>query len=192
MTELLSIRHAATDLAGTFCGHTDPAVNEQGRQQIAGLLQELASTPLDAIVSSDLQRATYTAARIGDAFCLPVHTEQHLREIDFGAWEGLTWNAVEQRDPAFARRWADDFPHVTPPKGEPYQRFRSRVLAAVLRMTARYAFCRRVAVVTHAGVMRLLLQECMGRTAAQAWAATQQHCVRFSYVPRHAEEDRSA
>ena len=41
MSELLLIRHAETDMAGTFCGHSDPELNVRGRAQLADLISRL-------------------------------------------------------------------------------------------------------------------------------------------------------
>ena len=43
MDTLLFIRHAETDLAGRFCGHSNPPVNERGLHQIEELLETLRS-----------------------------------------------------------------------------------------------------------------------------------------------------
>ena len=92
---LLFIRHAETDLAGRFCGHSDPPVNERGHQQIEGLLRALENEPIDAIYTSDLSRALMTADTIGKTFRLSPAAVPGLREIDFGDWEGLNWQQIE-------------------------------------------------------------------------------------------------
>ncbi|MDQ1693485.1 MAG: hypothetical protein QOH85_1020, partial [Acidobacteriaceae bacterium] len=38
MTEILLVRHAETDLKGTFCGHSDPPLNDAGRAQLPAIL----------------------------------------------------------------------------------------------------------------------------------------------------------
>jgi len=38
MSEILFIRHAETDMAGTFCGHSNPPLNMRGRNQLSELL----------------------------------------------------------------------------------------------------------------------------------------------------------
>jgi len=49
MSELLLIRHGATALAGTFCGHSDPPLDARGRQQVHALLRELATDSIEVV-----------------------------------------------------------------------------------------------------------------------------------------------
>jgi broad specificity phosphatase PhoE len=76
-----------------------------------------------------------------------------LREIRFGAWEGLTWDEVSERDAAFAARWMADYPWLPSPGGEEFGSFRERVRQALAEIAAQ-AEGECAAVVTHAGVIR--------------------------------------
>ena len=179
MNGLLFIRHAQTDLAGTFCGHTDPAVNARGQQQLRDLIQRVAHESIDAIYSSDLSRAVTTANALAQAFGAPVIASIALREIHFGQWEGRTWNEIERRDTAYAKRWTEAFPHLPAPDGERFADFETRVRSEVDRLSI-LAQDRRIAVVTHAGVMRLVLEAYCGYTAERAWEQTASYCCTFS------------
>src|SRR5215470_20225471 len=110
MNTLLFIRHAETDMAGRFCGHTDPPVNERGHRQIETLLETLKDESIDAIYTSDLKRAVTTAEAIATAFQIKSTQVTTLREIYFGDWEGLTWQEIEARDAAYARDWSEAYP----------------------------------------------------------------------------------
>ena len=46
MNDLLLIRHAETDMAGTFCGQANPPVNAAGHHQIQTLIERLRVEPL--------------------------------------------------------------------------------------------------------------------------------------------------
>lgn len=177
MSELVFIRHAATDFAGTFCGQIDPPLNAAGELQLAALAQRSELEGIGAVYSSDLHRARATAAAIAKKHSLGVMEEAALREIAFGDWEGLRWEQVEAADAAFARRWSDAFPQIPAPGGEPYAAFRTRVLSAVHRL--RQQAMQRVAIVTHAGVLRLILQDCGGFDAARAWEITRAYGACF-------------
>jgi len=180
MTGLLLIRHAETDSAGTFCGHTDPPVNERGHRQIDELIIGLATTGIEAVYTSDLQRARSTAERIAQAFNLPLMAEPELREIHFGDWEGLRWSEIELRDAAYARQWVTEYPDLPAPQGEGLADFKDRVLQATSRLQAQFEH-RCAAVVTHGGVMRVVLQELCGRSSQEAWALTKPYCSSFLY-----------
>ena len=180
MSGLVFIRHAETDLAGTFCGHTDPPLNAQGKMQVADLIRRLASEAIEEIWSSDLRRAEETAILLAQAFAVPCNTTSNLREIKFGAWEGMTWAEIEKRDADFAHRWTQSFPDLTAPGAEPFAAFEYRVLQEIKRL-ARRAEHKRIAVVTHGGVMRVVLREFLGRSEEEAWEITKPHCSSFLY-----------
>ena len=61
MSRVLFIRHAETEMAGRYCGHSDPDLNAQGRAQLTRLSRLLAEEMLETVYSSDLRRATSTA-----------------------------------------------------------------------------------------------------------------------------------
>jgi alpha-ribazole phosphatase/probable phosphoglycerate mutase len=188
MSDILFIRHAETGLAGTFCGHSDPPLNSRGEQQVRDLIASLAPLSIDCIHCSDLQRATDTAQVIADAFNIPVHPTPALREIHFGDWEGLTWAEIEERDPAFARAWIDDFPHLPAPGGETFAAFHARVLAEIRRIEI-LAEHSRIAVVTHAGVLRVVLRTLQGCNETEAWNRTKSYCANFPYSPTAALQE---
>jgi adenosylcobinamide-GDP ribazoletransferase len=96
MSRVLFIRHAETDMAGRFCGHSDPDVNAKGRAQLTELAHLLSAEAIDAVYSSDLRRARSTAQAIAAARNIPLSLRPALREIDFGQWEGLSWEQIEQ------------------------------------------------------------------------------------------------
>jgi len=182
MDTLLFIRHAETDLAGRFCGQSNPPVNERGLRQIEELLNALKSESIDAVYSSDLSRSLTTAEAIGRAFRLSPITVPALREIGFGEWEGLSWEEIESRDPAYAARWSEAYPHLSAPGGETFEAFQSRVLTEIDRLLA-ISSQRCAAVVTHAGVMRVVLRSLCGLDEQEAWERTKGYCVLFRYQP---------
>ncbi len=179
MNSILFIRHAETGLAGTFCGHTDPELNERGRQQSAALVRELEETPIDAVYASDLRRARATAQAIADRRGLTLHLRPAFREIDFGAWEGLTWAQIELLDPLFAQAWVGSFPALPAPCGEHFADFEHRVLTAVREL--RMESSQQIAVVTHAGVLRVILERLCGVAPAQAWEQSRRFCSIVTY-----------
>jgi alpha-ribazole phosphatase len=180
MDTLLFIRHAETDLSGRFCGHSDPPVSGRGHRQIEELLKALAGESIDGIYTSDLRRAITTANAIGRAFGLSPAAISGIREIGFGDWEGLSWNEIESRDRAYAQQWTKGHPNLPASGGEPFEAFQARVLAEVSHLLA--VSCHRyVAVVTHAGVMRVVLRSLCGLDEAEAWERTREYCSFFRY-----------
>jgi alpha-ribazole phosphatase len=186
MSDLLLIRHGATDLAGTFCGHSDPPLNERGREQIAALIEELASEQIGAVYSSDLLRARQTAVALATAKAAPLRILSGLREINFGDWEGLSWKQVEAINEQHAKRWLIEYPSLAAPNGEAVDPFAARVLATV--ETLLQIDGRAIAVVSHAGVMRVIMRQLGGFAEDQCFARTKEYCsvVRLSRAQNEA------
>jgi alpha-ribazole phosphatase/probable phosphoglycerate mutase len=180
IASLLLVRHAQTDMAGTFCGHSDPPLNNAGRKQVQALLERLTHESFDAVYTSDLLRASQTAAVAAAFFHVPCLALTGLREIDFGAWEGLTWSQVEAQDPAFAARWLSEFPALPAPGGESFATFESRILSAFDEMLTQQQHAR-ILVVSHAGVMRTILRARCLVTDEEAWAMTKAYCSTFRF-----------
>ncbi len=176
-TTFLFIRHAATDLAGTFCGSSNPPLNDLGRSQVAQLLTQLTQ-PIHTVYTSHLLRAHQTAEPIAQAHQAPLHLRPALREIDFGDWESLTWSDIETRNPTFAAKWVAEFPALPTPNGEPIQLFRTRILTELNHLRTLAEPGQTIAIVTHAGPLRVLLEE-FGHYAPQhAWERTRDYtCI---------------
>jgi alpha-ribazole phosphatase/probable phosphoglycerate mutase len=179
MSRVLFIRHAETEMAGRFCGHSDPELNKQGQTQLARLTRVLSTEKIREIYSSDLRRAQSTAEAIAADRNIPLTLRPALREIHFGDWEGMTWRQIERMNPDYARRWVDGYPHVPAPAGESFPMFETRVLDEVNRLIDRDAEA--IAVVTHAGVLRVVLRHLRGCSDQDAWQQTKPYCcvVRF-------------
>jgi alpha-ribazole phosphatase len=82
-------------------------------------------------------------------------------------------------DPDYARRWVDGYPHVPAPAGESFPRFEARVVDEVNQLIDRDA--ETIAVVTHAGVMRVVLRHLHGCSDQDAWQQTKPYCCIVRY-----------
>jgi broad specificity phosphatase PhoE len=168
---IVFIRHAETDMAGRFCGHTDPELNITGERQLAGVVEATAPLGIQRILSSDLRRSSRTAIAIAQHIGVNVELQPGLREIHFGLWEGLSWQEIEHQFPQEAGRWLQNFPFGSAPEGEACTAFTARIDAAItplLRGTTGLT----TAVVTHRGVMRYALTKFFGFPRAEAWTKT--------------------
>ncbi len=157
-TELVLVRHGEStwNAERRWQGQLDPPLSPRGREQARGLGRELEPVGIRWVVASDLARARDTAelaaAELGCGFDL----EPRLRELDVGAWSGLRLDEITARWPdELARLRAGDL-DVRPGGGESRRELRERVMAGIEAAAARHAGAR-VAVVTHAGVVRTLL-----------------------------------
>jgi alpha-ribazole phosphatase/probable phosphoglycerate mutase len=135
MNNIVLIRHGETDMAGRFCGHSDPDLNPAGVCQVICLAEELATLGIEHIYSSDLRRASLTAKAIALRIGTDVHHLPALREIHFGQWEGLDWQEIEDRFSDEANRWLREFPLQSAPGGEAYADFTARIDATFNRFS---------------------------------------------------------
>ena len=147
---LLLIRHAATDLAGKLCGHLDPPLNVAGAAQAASLAHLLRAVPVDRIYTSDLLRAVQTAAPLAHMRGIPVLERRDLREISFGAWEGMSWHDLHAPN---SPPLGIESSNAPPPGGESFHDFHLRVLHALNEITLQSPDGT-TAVITHLGVIR--------------------------------------
>jgi phosphoserine phosphatase len=161
VTTILLARHGESDWnrAKRWQGHADRPLTELGRAQARDLAERLAETELDAVYSSDLQRARETAEIVARSRGLDVAVLAELREIDVGSWSGLTRTEAEQRFPEAYRRWVaggegwDD--------GETYEQLSERVVGAVYTIAGDHPG-ERVLVVTHGGSIRAVHSTALG------------------------------
>jgi uncharacterized phosphatase len=146
VTTILLARHGETEWnhEGRWQGWADPPLNDLGRDQARELADQLKTTPFDAVYASDLRRAHETAVILAAPHDMGVVTDAGLREIDVGAWSGLTRAEIAER-----------FPDGERPDGETRDQHSVRVLAAVERI-ARAHPGERVLVVAHGGCVRAL------------------------------------
>ena len=112
--------------AGRASGHADVPLSARGREQSRELGRHYADVPLDAVISSDLQRATATVELAFATRGVPILRDARLRECDYGS---LTQVPPDQ---------LDESRHVTEPfpGGESYQMVVER-MGTFLREVAR-------------------------------------------------------
>ncbi|AQW69545.1 MULTISPECIES: alpha-ribazole phosphatase family protein [Pseudomonas] len=157
------LRHGETEQGG-LRGSLDDALTEKGWAQMRAAVADAG--PWQALVSSPLQRCGRFADELGARLGLPVQREPALQELHFGDWEGRTALQIMEHDAqALGQFWADPYGY-TPPNGEPVQAFAQRVLTAIEGLYRQHAG-KRVLLVTHGGVMRLLLARARGLPRAQ-------------------------
>jgi probable phosphoglycerate mutase len=138
-----------------FQGQSDIPLDEVGEQQAERAARLLAALQPDVIVSSDLRRATGTAAPLSRITGLPVTADKDLRERSGGLWEGLTDREIRERYPEAHRTW-------TPPEGEPTEAVGERVCAALERAATSLPDDGLAVVVSHGAALRLGMARLLG------------------------------
>lgn len=148
---------SVSNAAGRWQGQSDVGLSSKGREQALLLARRLKAIPFDLVVASDLSRASDTAQVLGR----PVELDRAFREIDVGAWEGLSRSEVQQRygDDLAAIAAGDDRPLGG---GESWGDVYRRANEALRRLIARLGPEAHALVVTHGGWMRTLFAGVLG------------------------------
>jgi broad specificity phosphatase PhoE len=151
------VRHGESEAnaAHRFAGRSDSPLTERGRQQAESVAEALANAHFDRIVSSPLSRCRDTALVIARRHQLPVDLEPDLVEIDVGEKTGTPFDEVRGLP-----EWRDDG-FVAWPRGETLDQVLSRAHRVITRIAAESAG-RRVLVVGHGGVTRILMSHFLG------------------------------
>jgi len=164
MSRLLLVRHGETELnsAERYWGQSDVKLSPLGLRQAEKLRDRLATEKIDAVYSSDLQRALAMAKTIASRHQLDVITCAELREINFGKLEGLNFEEISQLFPEFAAKWkVQRNTNIEFPGGESLNQLHNRVSNFVGRLQKHKAG-ETVLIVAHTGVLLSLICQLMG------------------------------
>ncbi len=154
MTRIGLLRHGEVAGGARFRGHRDDPLTAAGWDQMWAALR--GAGRWERVVSSPLVRCAAFARAFARRHGLPLALDERLMEMYFGRWEGRSAAALLATDAEALTRFWQDPEGCPPPGGEPLARFRARVLAAWRDVLAAHAG-RRVLLVTHGGVIRVLL-----------------------------------
>jgi len=159
---LLLVRHGETDWnqAKIPQGHADIPLNNKGREQARALAQRLRGWDIDCIYSSDLARASETAAILGNAVGLGPRLVSAWREVDLGGWSGLTHAEIEDRYPHELAALAQgrDIPRGG---GETLAALQARAVQEFESLRVSHA-AQTVLIVSHGGTLKTLICHLIG------------------------------
>ncbi len=150
------VRHGEVEEKYQHCynGHNDIALSSQGRQDALSLVRHLDAKKFDAIYSSDLRRCRETTQHLITPFPHPLITyTKALREKSWGRHEGMTFDAIVERDGLI---YKDFLQWINALDGEPYDAYMERI-NTFFTQTLPQTEHNSVLVVTHAGVIRVLM-----------------------------------
>jgi len=166
-TTLVLVRHGVTvhTAAKRFSGGLggdNPGLSDEGRAQIratADWLSPLAER-IDAVVSSPVRRTRESADLLAEVLGRPVEEEPGFAEMEFGAWDGLTFAEVAERDWEGLDAWMGQLDRA-PEGGESFETVEARVLAALARVREAHEG-RTVVVVSHVTPIKILVSNALG------------------------------
>ncbi|VXB56512.1 histidine phosphatase family protein [Massilia sp. 9I] len=171
--ELALVRHPQPDIAPGICyGRTDVSTSIEAIDRVAASLRAAGLPGSLPVYASPLARCALLAA----ALDVPVTFDARLAEMDFGAWEMQSWDAIPRAE---IDAWAADLLHYRPGGGENVLEVARRVAAfrQELQQPAALVIC-------HAGTIRLLSALGKGGSIEQAAlrAASSAHRIAYGEV----------
>ncbi len=157
-TRLVLIRHGEVEprYHRVFGGRIDMALSSFGRAQAAALAEYLSRVQFHAIYSSPMKRVQQTLAEIVTRQVSEPIILAGLREVDFGAWTGLSWDEVKEKFNVSAFEWLRELEQGSISGAESMIDFRERIAAAIGKIIEETPG-QTVAVVCHGGVIRMIL-----------------------------------
>ena len=170
--KLLLVRHGETDwnLARRYQSYSDVPLNQTGIQQAQSLAKRLAQEKIGILYSSDLSRATETAKCIAQEYepVLAIRSDPRWRELSFGKWEGLNHTELQAHWQAEADAWYADPMNVAPPDGETLLQMSKRLQTGLDELKDNHQD-EAVLIVSHAGVIQVLLCRLLGVELNRHW-----------------------
>ena len=175
--QLLIARHAETawNVERRIQGWTNSTLTSAGTQQAQMLAERLRATKIDAIYSSDSQRAIRTAECVALYQNVDVVPLEELRETGWGEWEGMTATEISERFPDLWQKFvvrgretsddaeADWDSTTLVPGGESAKQCAERIGTALQAIRSHHARdSERVLIVGHGGSLRYLLTHALG------------------------------
>ncbi len=177
MGRLYLIRHGETDSNKDFRfqGQTDIELNDKGRKQAQLLAQHFKDIRLDAVYCSSLKRARCTAQPLAELHGFAVQPVDDIKEIAFGEWEGLSYDEINSKGLGQIDEFFKNPALCHVPGGENFSDVAARVEPFFKHCLAEMEK-KDIAVVSHGGIIRVLLCLFLGLDMNKIWNFSVGNC----------------
>jgi alpha-ribazole phosphatase len=179
ITRFWLVRHGEprAEIRNRCYGRLDAGLSELGRKQLEQVARDLATKDFAAIYSSPRLRARESAEIIALPHQCAVQVHEQFHEIDFGDFEGMSYDEIARRYPVEYQQWMSHPTEVQFPNGESFSTMQRRVLSAAQDLLATHAG-ETIAVVTHGGVNRILLAQALSLSEVNLFRIGQGYAAR--------------
>ncbi|MCF6466758.1 histidine phosphatase family protein [Clostridium sp. Cult2] len=149
--DIILIRHGQTeDNAGRIFSTKDTILTDEGKEQIKKTKTFIDTLSFDKVYVSPLHRAIQTMEILG----LDGEKEERIKEVDYGLFEGNTYEEIVDKFPEEAKIWDEDYLNFLTPEGESIKLAYERVTSFLEEISKKDED---VVLVCHAGVIRIAL-----------------------------------
>jgi alpha-ribazole phosphatase len=173
-TRLILMRHGEPEeqIRGRCYGNLDVNLSQCGERQVLGKVDLLRSLAPKIIYTSPAKRASASARWLAGELKLPIQMADELGEINFGSFEGLTFDDIQRKYPDEYMLWMQKPTEIRFPGGESFDDLSTRVQAFLTRLLAMHR-AQTVLVVSHAGVNRVILAKALRLPASNIFQIDQ-------------------
>jgi len=170
MKNIVLMRHGESEYNAKRIvqGHIDTDLTPAGIVQARLAAEALKNFGIQKIFSSDLKRAYRTALIAGDVLNLPVHRDKRIREMNFGEWEGRSYDQIFETDYHTFQNWLKNPVACPLPSQEEISRFENRIKEFFNQLMRQEE--ENILVVGHGGSIQGLLCVACGMGMENLWA----------------------
>ena len=176
------VRHGETDgnVRNLYYGNMDLPMNANGMEQVENVAQILAGVPFDSVYTSNLERAETTAEIILQNNCFLERSENNIlyphmsvmpsiKELNFGDWEGLTYQEVMEAWPKEFELWGREWKTTRPPHGESFNDFFIRCREGLAQIIEETKGQKNILIAAHNGTFRCMLAAMLDMPIDGTW-----------------------
>lgn len=160
---LILLRHGEPEqeIQGKCYGSLDVGLSDTGRMQIQSKIDFIRNSHAVALYASPLKRAVESATIASACLRIETRIRSELQEINFGRFEGLSYDEIETLYPQRYKLWMESPTKIQFPQGESFSDMKARVLNFKESLVGT---CngQTVVVVSHGGPNRIILAEALG------------------------------
>jgi len=165
------VRHVQTlaNKENRIYGRLDSEFTKKGYVQLEWLKRELACEQVDAVFSSPRPRALSVAKEVCEALQLgteDIQVRSELSEMDFGIFEGLTYEEAMERHPVEWESYCESYRNYKIPEGESFSEFEERIEGFIESLEDEDITA---LIVTHGGVVQSIMTRLLGLGPDERW-----------------------
>ncbi|MBR2179193.1 MAG: histidine phosphatase family protein [Selenomonadaceae bacterium] len=177
MIKVMLVRHGVTEWNVTqrIQGQSNIHLAPDGVHQARLLTVHFPFDTVDAIYSSDLHRAMTTAEVIASRFNLEVIPVKEFREINFGSWEGKTFEDIAKEDPADFKKFFLQPDMLLIKDGETFAELQNRAVTTLKRIVHDIGDDKHIVIVMHGAIIRTIIAHILEMPLRKIWAIKQQN-----------------
>lgn len=151
---LYFVRHGETEHNKNkyYYGSLDVKLTEKGILQAERATELLKDIKFDKVFVSERKRAVKTAEILLKSRQYNLTKDARINEMNFGAFEGKSYEKIQELYPKEWKTWCEDWKNASPPGGESYVEFYHRIksfMDDIIKLDED-----NVLIVTHSGVIR--------------------------------------